>query len=138
MCEDFLFVYGKLRQHFDSEISRLFFNHARNVGPALFQGRLYQIAHYPGAVPSDDPQEQIVGHLLALPTEEPLWRAIDEYEGIGPDFSEPFEYERCKMPVSLEDGTQVEAWLYIYRHDLSNSDRIPHGDYFRFLEVAPL
>ncbi|WP_321449449.1 gamma-glutamylcyclotransferase family protein [uncultured Cohaesibacter sp.] len=138
MCEDFLFVYGKLRQHSDSEISRLFFNHARNVGPARFQGRLYQIAHYPGAVPSDDPQDQIVGQLLALPCDEPLWRAIDEYEGIGPDFSEPFEYERCKMPVSLADGTHVEAWIYIYRRDLSDSDRISHGDYFRFLEVAPL
>ena len=67
------------------------------------------IANDPGAVPPDDPQEQIVGQRLALPTEEPLWRAIDEYEGIGPDFSESLEYERCKMPVSLEDATQVEA-----------------------------
>lgn len=66
-------------------------------------------ANDPGAVPPYDPQEQIVGQRLTLPTEEPLWRAIHEYEGIGPDFSEPLKYERCKMPVSLEDATQVEA-----------------------------
>ena len=138
MREDFLFVYGTLRQQSDAEIARLFFQHARDLGPARFQGKLYLISTYPAAIASDHAEDQICGQLIALPVDDALWRALDDYEGIGLNFPEPYEYKRCRMPVNLEDGSRIDAWLYLYQHDLSRYPRIARGDYFKFLESERL
>nr|WP_321463137.1 gamma-glutamylcyclotransferase family protein [uncultured Cohaesibacter sp.] len=134
MSEDFLFVYGKLRQRSDREIALLFLQNARILGPARVNGQLYNVGGYPGAILSDDPQDQVLGQLLALPDEEALWRILDDYEGIGPIFSAPFEYERCRVPVQLEDGSRFQAWMFLYRHDLAEARRIDHGDYLKYLQ----
>ncbi len=49
---DHLFVYGTLLSGVGHSMHRVLARHAELVGEGFFNGRLYRVGHYPGAVPS--------------------------------------------------------------------------------------
>jgi gamma-glutamylcyclotransferase (GGCT)/AIG2-like uncharacterized protein YtfP len=59
-----------------------------------------------------------------------LLAVLDDYEGIGPEHEQPTLYLRETLPVTLGDGSIVQAWTYIYNHPVSETRRIASG---RFL-----
>src|SRR5262245_18225372 len=88
------------------------------VGPGRIAGRLVDLGAYPGAVV--DPTGVIRGEVYRL--RPPVrWAALDSVEGA--------QYHREEVPVRLDDGRAVGAFVYWYRGPLDRSVPIPGGDY---------
>ncbi|MGZ5028245.1 MAG: gamma-glutamylcyclotransferase family protein [Methylobacter sp.] len=113
---EYLFVYGTLKRDSNSQMHRLLANYAEFVGEATYQGKLYRIDYYPGAVPSDDPDDVVRGEVYLFHQADIALPQLDRYEECGPDFPEPSEYKRLEQSVLLRDGRRVTAWIYIYNH----------------------
>jgi gamma-glutamylcyclotransferase (GGCT)/AIG2-like uncharacterized protein YtfP len=131
MTSDLLFVYGTLMRGFDHPMAQLLSRNAAFVGEARCGGRLHLIKHYPGLVLSDAPDEMVSGELYRLRRPDELLRELDMYEACGEGFVAPTEYIRQMLPVTLDDGTAVEAWTYLYNWPVAHLPRIASG---RFLE----
>ena len=130
MTSDHLFVYGTLMRGFDHPMAQLLSRSADFIGEAQCRGRLHLIKHYPGLVLSEDPADVVFGELYRLRQPDALLREFDMYEACGEGFSEPTEYIRRMLPVTI-DGQTGEAWTYLYNWPLSGLPRIASG---RFLE----
>jgi gamma-glutamylcyclotransferase (GGCT)/AIG2-like uncharacterized protein YtfP len=128
---DLLFVYGTLMRGFDHPMAQLLSRSADFIGEARCAGRLYLIKHYPGLLRSDDPADIVFGELYRLRQTEALLREFDMYEACGEGFTEPTEYVRQMLPVTLGNETGSEAWTYIYNWPVTGLPRIGSG---RFLE----
>jgi gamma-glutamylcyclotransferase (GGCT)/AIG2-like uncharacterized protein YtfP len=130
MTSDRLFVYGTLMRGFDHPMARLLSANADFLGPATCQGRLYLVKHYPGLLRSDDPTEVVFGELYRLREPDALLGEFDMYEACGEGFSQPTEYLRQMLQVTLDDGSASEAWTYVYNWPVTSLPRIASG---RFL-----
>jgi gamma-glutamylcyclotransferase (GGCT)/AIG2-like uncharacterized protein YtfP len=130
MTSDLLFVYGTLMRGYSHPMARLLSSNADFLGPASCRGRLYKVKHYPGLVLTDDESERVFGELYRLRAVDDLLRAFDMYEACGEGFPEPTQYMRQTLPVTLADGTESEAWTYIYNWPVEALARIESG---RFL-----
>ena len=126
---DYLFVYGTLRQNANHPMHQQLATHARFVAMARLQACLYQVSYYPGAVPSNNVANQVLGELYQLLQPEQLLPLLDNYEECGPGFAEPQEYRRELQQVMLESGASVIAWVYVYNRDTSGLQQIPSGDF---------
>ena len=126
---DYLFVYGTLRQNANHPMHQQLATHAKFVAMARYQARLYQLSYYPGAVPSSNTADQVVGELYQLLQPEQLLPLLDNYEECGQGFAQPQEYRRELQQVMLENGTRVNAWVYIYNRDTSGLTLITSGDF---------
>ena len=127
---EFIFVYGTLRKKLASSMHRLMADHCEYYADGCMQGRLYEVDGYPGAVESADPDDKVFGELYRV-THSDLLQLLDEYEECGDSFPEPREYIRKKLTVSLSDGGNVSAWVYLYNHETQGLERIESGDYLR-------
>ncbi|MGR8978954.1 MAG: gamma-glutamylcyclotransferase family protein [Gammaproteobacteria bacterium] len=126
---DFIFVYGTLRSLGKNPMSRVLAGNARFMGEAFFPGRLYRVKHYPGAVPSDDPEEIVQGEVFFLPNKRKLLSILDRYEACSPNFPKPTEFVRTIQAVYLENGRCVSAWIYIYNHSTAGLELIASGNF---------
>jgi gamma-glutamylcyclotransferase (GGCT)/AIG2-like uncharacterized protein YtfP len=61
--------------------------------------------------------------------------ALDELEGYRPGDPETSLYTRALAPVTMSDGSIVEAWAYFYNAPLGRAERIESGDYLQHLRV---
>ena len=131
MTSNNLFVYGTLMRGFDHPMAQLLSRGADLIGEARCQGRLYMVTHYPALVLSGDPADVVFGELYRLRAPDELLREFDMYEACGEGFAEPTEYVRQVLPVSLHDGSAIDAWTYLYNWPVVQLPRIASG---RFLE----
>lgn len=127
---DRIFVYGTLMRGFDHPMSKLLASGADFLGEASCQGRLYMIAHYPGLLHSTVGDDIVHGELLRMRDPARLLAVLDDYESIGPEHEQPTLYLREMLPVTLTDGSNVQAWTYIYNRPVNETARIKSG---RFL-----
>lgn len=125
----YLFVYGTLRQHANHPMHQLLAAHAKFFAIARYQASLYLVSYYPGAVPSSNTADQVVGELYQLVQSELILPQLDHYEECGPGFTEPQEYRRELQRVTLENGDIVSAWVYIYNRETSGLRQIQSGDF---------
>lgn len=132
---DYIFVYGTLRRGTHSEMSKLLAKHAEFIDDAAYQGKLYKIDAYPGAVPSDDPDDAVQGEVYKLHQADAVLPLLDRYEEFGPEFPEPNEYTRRKQALLLKNGRTMTAWVYLYNHPTEGLELIESGN---FLNKPPL
>lgn len=127
--EDFLFVYGTLRKAAANKMYEIISRNARPAGKASLHGRLYDLGFYPGAILSQNPADLVVGELYALDPKrgDETLEALDKYEGTTGQGSP--EYRRERRFVTLQDGTRVKAWIYLYCQTPPKARLIPSGDY---------
>ena len=130
MISDLLFVYGTLMRGFDHPMAKLLSRDAEFCGAARCQGRLYLVKHYPGLVLSEDASDLVFGEVVRLHRPEQTLVILDDYEGCGPGVASPL-YLRQLLPVTLDDGTVIEAWTYVYNRPVAKLKWIASG---RFLE----
>ena len=80
-------------------------------------------------IASSGGSEQVVGDVFRLDDPERDLPLLDEYEGCGLRDSHPHEFERRAMPIQMNDGGALDAWVYLYC--LETAGRIPilSGDY---------
>lgn len=123
-----MFVYGTLRKDVRGQVLSPLCRDWAFLGYGTVGGRLYDFGAYPGAVPSDAPDERVRGELYRLPHPETMLPPIDRYEGCGDDDEQPHEFERELVPVRMEDGSVETAWIYWYRPE-PRGRLLPSGDY---------
>ncbi|MCD0420273.1 gamma-glutamylcyclotransferase [Rubrivivax sp. JA1024] len=126
MMSDRLFVYGTLMRGYDHPMARLLSSNAEFLGTASIPGRLYLMRHYPGLVPSDDPDERVHGELFRLHRVDEVLAQLDDYEGCGPS-DQRSEYRREIAQVTLDGGTELDAFVYYFNWDVARLPRIVSG-----------
>lgn len=106
--EEYIFVYGVFR---DSGKGLL--ENYRFCGKATINGNIYRVNDfYPGFVRGDG---KVIGDVYLIdPT---IFPQLDEFEGD--------EYVRNKIRTS----TDIECWIYEYKHDISKFRKIEGGDW---------
>ena len=112
-------------------MQRLLAKSATFVGTAHMQGRLYQVASYPGLILSDGVEEWVRGEVHLLSDPSALLPVLDDYEGCGAQNKPPFEFKRVVAEAILSDGRRVRCWVYVYGHAsrISEERRIVSGDF---------
>jgi gamma-glutamylcyclotransferase (GGCT)/AIG2-like uncharacterized protein YtfP len=103
----YLFVYGTLRRASKIKIARLFHANSEFLGPGRMQGRLVESHPHRGVVRSEKPGEWIAGEVFQLNDPAKLLPILDEYEGSN--------YKRTSVPVVLDSGKRLRAWIYLLR-----------------------
>jgi gamma-glutamylcyclotransferase (GGCT)/AIG2-like uncharacterized protein YtfP len=103
----YLFVYGTLRRASKIKTARLFHANAEFVAVARMNGRLERSHPHRGVVRSDEPDEWIAGEVFQLNDPRKLLPILDEYEGS--------QYKRTSVPVELESGKRLRAWMYLLK-----------------------
>ena len=127
---DLIFVYGTLMRGFDHPMSKLLGAKAEFLGEASCGGRLYMIAHYPGLLHAAVDGDIVHGDLFRMRDADGLLATLDDYEGIGLAHEQPTLYLRELLPVTLADGSVMQAWTYVYNRPVNEAKRIASG---RFL-----
>lgn len=128
---ELLFVYGTLRRGAKHPLHAVLAENAEFVGMGTFQGRLYDVGGYPGAVPSENGTDVVKGEVYALRDPQRVLRVLDRYEGCASDDPHPTEFRRVQAPITLENGRQVMAWIYLYNWPTQGLTPIPSGDYLQ-------
>ncbi len=128
---DYLFVYGVLRRGRGRSAHCILDQRGIFIGNGLFRGRMYDIGHYPGAVPSNKASDLVRGDVYLLPDPDDILKILDMFEGYVFDGYSDGEFCREKAPVFLENGKNVLAWVYIYNRAIDGLKEIPSGDYFK-------
>jgi gamma-glutamylcyclotransferase (GGCT)/AIG2-like uncharacterized protein YtfP len=119
-----LFVYGTLQQSALGALGKAqrerLARESGSLGAATMAGaRLYDLGRYPGLVESDAAGDVVHGEVveLANPDRTLLW--LDAYEGIVPGIHDQNEYARIERRVRLADGTELQAWVYVFLKDVA-------------------
>lgn len=110
-----VFVYGTLRKGYGNHV---FLEGSKFLGKAKTKEKYTMYAR---GIPfvSHEPMVEITGEVYEV--DDFTLNRLDTLEG------HPNWYIREKVPVILEDGTEVEAWLYF--NDVEGGDIVPTGDY---------
>jgi len=129
MQVEYLFVYGTLRKKLSNQSSSLLKRQAKYIGEATFQGQLYQIQHYPGAIHSNHPKNRVVGDVFQLLYPRIALTRLDNYEGFGAKFPTPNEFVRQQTPIQGKNQRMMIAWIYLYNWPVNPRQRISSGDF---------
>lgn len=124
--DSLLFVYGTLRPAVDGPMALWLREVATAVGPAMARGSLYRVEDYPAFVPGGE--GPVMGDLFALPDPAAILAVLDAYEECSDAFPAPHEYRRERLTVRTPEGL-VDAWTYVYAHDVAGLPRIESGDF---------
>jgi gamma-glutamylcyclotransferase (GGCT)/AIG2-like uncharacterized protein YtfP len=122
--ETYLFVYGTLHSEMHDPLHRLLEKQAFLVGTGVFQGRLYDLGRYPGAVRSRGKNDRVFGEIYRLSEHGRAFKILDAYE--GPRF------KRKKRTIHLGNAENITAWIYLYTGSVKRRLRIPSGDYVQY------
>jgi gamma-glutamylcyclotransferase (GGCT)/AIG2-like uncharacterized protein YtfP len=101
----------------------------RSIGAATVKGRLYDLGAYPGAILDTSTREKISGWVFALPRDQSVLEALDDYENYKPHDAESCLFVRKRASVKLEDGRELQCWMYVYNRDPGAAPLVPGGDY---------
>ena len=121
-----VFVYGTLRKGFGNHSVM-----ARHEHKFIGQGKTDDIFRLTASgipyVSKNNPVSQVVGEMYEV-SKEVLEGPMDRLEG------HPVFYKREKTPITLDDGTKSEAWLY-FCEGRENATLIESGDYKNYSRI---
>jgi gamma-glutamylcyclotransferase (GGCT)/AIG2-like uncharacterized protein YtfP len=123
-----LFVYGTLLQP-GNEFANHLARRCRYLQSGKIRGTLYDVGEYPGLIICNT-SAYVYGSIYEIDDE--ALKLIDAYEGYGEDQDIPNLYLRKLRLIETENGP-VDAWVYIYNHPVEGLDKIPSGDYLKYL-----
>ncbi len=129
--KEYLFVYGTLKKDIGNDMYRLLAKHAQFVSDAAWNGKLYMVEDYPGAISSNNPDDTVYGELYLLNNPDNILPSLDDYEECSDKFPKPTLFKRIKDDVRLDNGDIVSAWIYIYNMPVDNLIRIKSGNFIR-------
>lgn len=129
--KDYLFVYGTLSPNYaPGEVANVV-RRLRSVGAATVKGRLYDLGEYPGAILDASTRRKISGRVFALPEDQSVLKSLDEYEDYKPHDPDASLFVRKRATVKLDDGRELECWMYVYNRDPGNAPLVSGGDYMK-------
>lgn len=115
---EFLFVYGTLLDP-KNQVAKFLQSNAELYDEGYFQGKLFDLGDYPGAVESNNPEDKVYGSVFVLKTETVL-RILDEYEEAGDQFANPNEFIRTKTEIVVNKNEKLFCWIYLYNRSTEN------------------
>lgn len=127
----YLFVYGTLRHAVNHPMHQIIASYGSWVGEGVFQGKLYRISFYPGVVVSTNADDRVVGEVYHLHQSSEALEALDEYEGYDSKHENESDYLRRRASIAMNDGTALEAWIYLFNLPVERLDLIPSGDFLK-------
>ena len=130
---DLTFFYGTLMSAFRRPGRAQLDGFLELIGRGSIRAALFDLGIYPAAVPDSD--SSVWGELYRMADVDVVLTALDEIEGHRPGEPDTSLYTRSEMPVTLEDGRSMTAWVYFYNAPLGKAPRIPSGDYLEYLTV---
>lgn len=89
-------------------------------------GILYDMGDYPAAVKTNE-ANAIEGDVFEMMNAGEVFKVLDEYEGE--------EYERQIEKIKMNNGDELEAWVYWYTGGLENKIRISERSYRNHLKI---
>jgi gamma-glutamylcyclotransferase (GGCT)/AIG2-like uncharacterized protein YtfP len=105
----------------------------RPLGRGWIPAALFDLGIYPAAIPATD--SRVWGEVHQILEPEAVLPALDEIEGFSATEPVTSLYTREEIPVTLEDGMLVHAWVYFYNAPLGRAQRIESGDYLEHLKI---
>lgn len=136
---DTLFVYGSLRSGFKSPAYEYISKYFCFLGNAKVKGELYDMGHFPAAIPTHE-NRFLVGELYCInDPEEFEWALaqLDDYEGINPESGIKPDYKREQVQVYLGKDI-IPAWIYWYNLPIYNRPLIESGDVLDFIRLKQM
>ncbi len=123
--QDYLFVYGTLRNGYDLKLKDRVSKELEYIGKAKVDASLYDLGKYPGAIKGERSGE-VVGDVFLINNAQKVFKVLDKYEGE--------EFKREKEQVKLRSGKSVDAWVYWYNQNPEGKQKIKHKDYLNYLK----
>ena len=128
---EFIFVYGTLRRGANHLVHETLAHRSQYYGEGYMLGKLYDVGDYPAAVQSENAHDKVYGEVYNISDNEVLTQ-LDHYEECTDDFPQPYEYMRNLVLITLNSQNEMlEAWAYIFNHDVSILRQITSGDYLK-------
>lgn len=122
-----LFVYGTLLRRSRHPMARFLAERGRYAGAAQVRGRLYNLGRYPGMLEPFNDDDWVHGDLYDLGEGTTTLVELDAYEQAESPL--PAYFERRLGEAVRADGTSVPVWIYWYRGEAAESQRIASGRY---------
>ena len=130
---DLVFFYGTLMTPFNRTAQLHIDQHLTFRGRGTIAAALFDLGIYPAAVPAAD--SRVCGEVYEVINQRVVLDSLDELEGYRPGEPDTSLYTRVLTPVTLDDGSTVNAWAYFYNAPLGRAERIESGDYLEYLRV---
>lgn len=130
-----LFVYGTLRDGSVNHMAHFLKQNAYLIGDATIFAKLYKITWYPAIVLDESQQNKVIGEIYELPfaLKEAILHELDGYEGIYDTNEQSDEYERVVTKATMEDGKEVDCYVYNYKASVETCEWIESGDFITYL-----
>jgi len=132
---DYIFVYGTLRKDLFPNRNELLADRCVFFCKGTFQGLLFEIDGYPGAIESTNRSDQVVGEIYQTRTINRVLKKLDDYEQCSVTHPQPHEYCRKHLPIKTQSQQVLKAWIYVYNRPVIKRTKIESGDYQDFIAV---
>jgi len=129
MNSTYLFVYGTLLKDSNHEMSKFLASHSVFVSKGYFNGKLFLVEWFPGAILSDHNLDRVYGSVFKINNPTEVFNVLDDYEGLGESNSKPHLFKRETITIFLENHTKIKAWVYLYNHSIGKLKRIISGNF---------
>ncbi len=127
------FFYGTLMTGFDRRRRVGIETKLTYVGRGSIHAALFDLGIYPAAVPAAD--GRVWGEVYEMIDARAVLAALDELEGYAPDDPDRSLYTRASVPCALEDGRNIDVWVYFYNAPLGQAPQIASGDYLEHVRI---
>lgn len=126
--QDLLAVYGSLRKGFGlPDLPSGLDEQLVDAGPCIIRGDLFDLGDYPGMKHG---QGIITGELFQIQHPD-AFALLDKYERFDPSDPEGSLFvRRCIRLVQ----PNIDAWVYLYNEEVSESSRVASGDWVAYLD----
>jgi gamma-glutamylcyclotransferase (GGCT)/AIG2-like uncharacterized protein YtfP len=118
-----VFVYGTLMREYSRHhvLADGIFD-----GEASTDGRLISLGEYPALIGGTG---TVHGELYAFIDLPAALDVLDEVEDFDPANPEGSEFVRDALRVRRDDGTEIQAWVYVYNRPHESAPMVPSGDW---------
>jgi gamma-glutamylcyclotransferase (GGCT)/AIG2-like uncharacterized protein YtfP len=130
---DLVFFYGTLMSGFQRPGRARLDRVLTPVARGWIHAALFDLGIYPAAVPASD--SRVWGEVHRMLDSDSVLATLDEIEGFSVSEPDKSLYLREEIPVMVDDGRMVNAWVYFYNAPLGRAERINSGDYLEHLKV---
>ncbi|MEO6286580.1 MAG: gamma-glutamylcyclotransferase family protein [Dyadobacter sp.] len=124
----YLFTYGTLMQGFQNSFAEKLHKLSTYAGKGYFNGFLYQITWYPGAIFDVNSDGKVHGEIYLLAPGNDLLKELDEYEDVFEDESASL-YVRRIVPITTESRSVIPCWVYLYNQPVNDYLLISSGHF---------
>lgn len=98
------------------------------MGEGRICGRMYKIDWYPALLCGGE--NFVKGELYRV--SDDMLLALDVFEGITPDATEPREYRRVKVEVKLNSEVSEDAWVWEWVGDVHSAKPLDGEDWLAY------